>query len=133
MMDKKIDIYLAVPYTHDDKKVREKRFYEVTKMAAQLTKLGYVVYSPITHCHPMATIKKLPGSWEFWGPIDKAFMDCCKIVAIYELDGWTSSVGIAAEFRHARGNNQPIMSFRSLYDFKRNIDSKMIEYHESQM
>lgn len=42
-------IYLASPYSHEDKHVRELRFIQVTDYAAKQVALGNIVFSPITY------------------------------------------------------------------------------------
>ena len=61
-MSKKV--YLAIPYTWNP----EKSFEIANVVAAQLMEQGYVVFSPISHSHPVA--QYLPPSLltdhEFW-------------------------------------------------------------------
>lgn len=47
-------IYLATPYSHPDPKVREWRFENINSFAADLMKCGHVVFSPISHSHPIS-------------------------------------------------------------------------------
>jgi len=112
-----IDAYLACPYTHHDESVSIKRFSEVTKMAAWMTKMGICVFSPITHSHIMAQAYKLPTTWEFWGPIDRCHMDACKVLLVYMLDGYESSIGVTSEIQHARKTGMPIIMFKNKLDF----------------
>jgi len=118
-----IDIYLATPYTHDDKKIEAARFIEVTKMAGKIMKLGYTVYSPITHCHPITLAVKLPGNYEFWRKHCLTSLEICKILAIYiyMLPGYDSSTGVSDELARARMNRMPVIMFKSFYDFKTQI------------
>ncbi len=46
-------IYLATPYTDFDPAVRAARFFAVNKVAAHLMKKGFLVFSPISHTHPI--------------------------------------------------------------------------------
>jgi nucleoside 2-deoxyribosyltransferase len=48
-------IYLAIPYSFNP----EHSFYVANKMAAQLMEAGHVVFSPISHSHPIS--KFLPA------------------------------------------------------------------------
>lgn len=118
---KHLDIYLAGPYTSNDDEVRKNRFIELTKMCGKIMKLGYVVFSPISHSHLVAEMVKMPTDWEFWKKIDLKFMDCCKILAIYAIPGWTESLGVSEEMRYARSNDIPIIIFKNLSEFKREI------------
>jgi hypothetical protein len=105
-MNKKI--YLAVPYSDPDPAVKENRFEAVTIKTGELMNEGYLVYSPITACHPVAVRCSLPGSWEYWQELDIAFIEWCDEVWILMLPGWTESTGVNAEIKIARRLNKPI-------------------------
>jgi hypothetical protein len=89
-------VYLASPYSHDDPAVMEKRFDQVCRHAAHLTRTGWVVYSPIAHTHPIAQ-HGLPTGWDFWEKYDREFLDRCSGMVVLRLDGWLASVGVRAE------------------------------------
>jgi len=59
-------IYLATPYSDPDPEVREFRYREVNKAAAQLISEGHHVFSPISHTHPIAQAGDLPTGWDYW-------------------------------------------------------------------
>ena len=44
-------IYLASPYSHPDPSVREQRFQNACRIAAELMRSGRIVYSPVAHSH----------------------------------------------------------------------------------
>ncbi len=100
--------YLAVPYSHDDESIRKARFERVSKVGAWLMLHGHIVYSPISHCHPMARYD-LPGGWQFWKHYDVAFMEYSRLFVILPLEGWRSSVGLGAERQEAKHLDLPIM------------------------
>ena len=134
MMEKLHDIYLGVPYSHPDKKVREKRFYEVTKMAGWIMKKGYTVLSPITHGHPIALVtKRMPTNYEFWKNMCECQMNSCKVISCYAIDGWASSEGWQNEFKYARNIlKRPVMVFRNKLEFKNEIDKKLEEFYNGE-
>ena len=103
-----IDIYLAVPYTHPKKEVRHLRFERVTHLAGKLIQQGYTVYSPITSSHPVAERVDLPHDWKFWLDFDLRFLDLCRELHVYQLDGWMESIGVQAEIAHAEKTGKPI-------------------------
>ena len=104
-----IDIYLAVPYTHPKPEVRALRFERVTTLAGQLIKQGHKVYSPISSNHPVAERVDLPHDWKFWLEFDLTFLDLCKELHVYMLDGWETSPGVSAEIEHATKSGKPII------------------------
>ena len=106
-------IYLAGPYSHPDSEVRVKRFHATNHAAATLMQRGWVVYSPISHNHPIAITHDLPTGWDFWGRLDKAFIKHALLMAVLMLPGWRESVGIKAEMAIAREFNIPIVFLTS--------------------
>lgn len=100
-------IYLAIPYTGN-----EKRSFEMaTEIAAELSIRGRVVYSPITHSHPMTQYRDLPGTWDFWSKIDHAFIDGCECIYVIMADGWEQSTGVQAEIEYAQDIGMPVYYF----------------------
>lgn len=101
-------IYLACPYSHKDPEVMDKRFHTINKIAAKLMSEGYYVFSPISHCHPLAIDGTLPGGWEFWKGYDTAIIKNCKCVLVAMLDGWGTSTGVQAEIQIAKDLDIPV-------------------------
>ena len=94
-------IYLACPYSDPDPEVRERRFRAVNAKAGELMAKGFLVFSPISHTHPIAVQCELPKGWEFWAAYDRTFIEWCEEVHVLMLDGWQKSVGVKAEIRIA--------------------------------
>ena len=94
-------IYLAVPYSHEDKEVRHYRFEQANKAAGKLMSDGKKVFSPISHTHPIAEVCDLPKGWDYWSEFDKAYMSHCHKIIVLCLEGWTESKGIMAELQIA--------------------------------
>lgn len=98
-------LYLGTPYSHPDLAVSQQRFEDVTKVSAKLVNEGHIVFSPITHTHPIIMTGLLPeeadgdreGNWDFWRQQDIAFLDWCQVLAVYKNDGWEESVGLQSE------------------------------------
>ena len=100
--------YLAVPYSNDDPSIRTHRFEMVSRVAAWLMKHGHIVYSPISHCHPIAKYG-LSGGWSFWQHYDLPFLQYARLFVVLPLEGWHSSVGIRSETQEAMRLEIPIM------------------------
>jgi hypothetical protein len=90
-------IYLASPYSHPDPKVRQSRFEAACRCAADLMRMGKVVYCAVAHTHPIAVAGKLPNGWSFWKDQDAPFLRLATELYILQLKGWDKSVGIQAE------------------------------------
>jgi hypothetical protein len=90
-------IYLATPYSHPDPTVREARFRVVNAVAAQLMRAGHHVFSPISHCHPIALAGELPTDWKYWEAYDRGFLEWADEMYIVAQEGWAESAGVRAE------------------------------------
>ncbi len=100
-------IYLASAYSHPDPHVREWRFREACRAAANLLRAGITVFSPIAHSHPIAQFG-MPTSWEFWSQVDREYLARCDVLAVLTLPGWRESVGVQAEIGFARELGLPV-------------------------
>ena len=95
-------IYLAGPYSHKLKSVREYRVNEVNKKAAELMMAGNLVFSPLSHSHPISHYCTVdPCDQDFWLRQDLWVLDVCDEMHILKLDGWDKSKGIKMEIEHA--------------------------------
>lgn len=108
MRNNKTLVYLAVPYSHPNKKVREKRFNIVNKVAAKLISEGEHIFSPISSSHPISLAGDLPKSFDFWIEYDRAFLKCSKKLIVLMLKGWEESIGVSGEIKIAKQLNIPI-------------------------
>lgn len=93
--------YLACPYSHDNKEIELMRFEIANFVASALMKQGEIVFSPISHTHPMVKYG-LPGDWEYWKSQDTAFLKVCSHFKITKIDGWDKSSGVTNETEHMR-------------------------------
>lgn len=94
-------IYLASPYFHPVKFIRELRHKEALKLTARLINEGLFVYSPIVHCHEMSKKYSLPGSFEFWKSYNFDMLEKADNFFIFTHDGWDKSVGVKGETERA--------------------------------
>lgn len=88
--------YLAIPYTDPDPEVMRQRFELANRKAAEFMKQGLLIYSPISHSHPIAQYG-LPLDWEYWQHYDQEILSICDELIIVMADGWKESRGIKAE------------------------------------
>jgi nucleoside 2-deoxyribosyltransferase len=108
-------IYLAIPYS----RYEEKSFTLANEIAAELIRKGYIVFSPISMSHPIATIGGLQGDWETWKKIDLEFIKWCDEVIVIDFDevAVNESTGVQDELKFAKEIGKPI-----LYYYKENWD-----------
>lgn len=100
--------YLASPYSDPDPHVRERRFHAANLAAAKLMNLGEIVFSPISHSHPIAVDSGLLTDWEFWQEFDRAILPMCYKIYVMQSDGWDQSVGVQREIEIANEIGIPV-------------------------
>ncbi len=103
-------IYLACPYSHTLESVRIQRFEDATRAAALLMRQNYIVFSPITHSHPIAIAHDLPLDFDFWKKFDKSFLEWADQMYILCIAGWSVSYGIEQELKIIKKMNKPVTS-----------------------
>jgi hypothetical protein len=95
-------IYLACPYSDPDPDVIRFRFESANLISAKLMAEGHLIFSPISHCHPIAMAGDLPKGWDFWERYDRTMLEACYKIIVLKLPGWTTSKGVTAELKIAR-------------------------------
>jgi hypothetical protein len=86
-------IYLAIPYTG----MEQLSFETANRIAGKLMHEGHIVFSPISHSHPIAQTCELPAHWDYWKAADTAFLAWCDCVYVVMLGDWQRSTGVMAE------------------------------------
>jgi hypothetical protein len=105
----KIDVYIAVPYSHPDARVRDNRAREADRYAVYLLNRGMTFYSPISMTHGMCksglvsvATEHGESDWERYAAMDTAHLANCRELHVLCVQGWFESVGVRAEIRLAR-------------------------------
>ena len=104
-------IYLAIPYTG----IEEESFNVANKVAAKLMSEGHIVFSPISHTHPIALAGNLPKGWDYWKTFDECFIEWCDELHIVQMkiDGDAKiarSTGVNAEIEIAKRLGKPMFN-----------------------
>lgn len=100
--------YLASPYSRFPGG-HVKAFEETARLAAKLLREGMRIFSPITHCHPIALYGDIdPLDHDIWLPFDEAMMDACEYLLVARMPGWQDSKGIAHEIELFQRFGKPI-------------------------
>jgi nucleoside 2-deoxyribosyltransferase len=112
-------IYLAIPYSFDP----EKSFRIANEVTADLMSQGNIVFSPISHSHPVA--EYLPPSLRtdsmWWMKQDLPMVDWCEhiVVVLIGRDGVSlvhGSSGVQMEISHATVTGKSL----SYYNYETN-------------
>lgn len=114
-------IYLAIPYSWNP----EIAYDIANKVSATLMKQGYIVFSPISHSHPIANNldESLRKDHEFWMKQDLPILAKCDQLWIVNIKGVdidskkliSESRGVQAEINFAKKTNKEIIYIDSYY------------------
>jgi hypothetical protein len=106
-------VYLASPYSSISKVVMEQRFKQACQAAAELMDLGFFVFSPIAHSHPIADYmdERRRTDCEFWLRQDEAVLAAAREMIILVLEGWRTSKGVTREIEYCQKHNIPIRHY----------------------
>lgn len=94
-------IYLASPYSHETKAIEQQRYEQVSETVVMLLRANLHVYSPIVHCHELASRFNLSGSFSFWKDYNFAMLEPAVGIFVLKLEGWKGSKGVRAEMDYA--------------------------------
>ena len=101
--------YLASPYSNYEAG-HGAACQHVAHVAAQLIARGVLVFSPITHSHPIGYTGLLnPKELPIWEELDLPFMEMSVGCIVAMLPGWQNSTGTANEIRWFVEQNKPIV------------------------
>lgn len=104
-------IYIGQPYWHDNEEIRIHRFMAGSVVAGRLMERGDIVFSPIAHSHPIASMLNQQQNHDFWLKQDFHWLKMCDKLVVLKLDGWRESYGLGKEIQFARDNNIEIVYF----------------------
>lgn len=110
-------IYLASVYSlrpegindEQHKELMQQRYEYAMKRTAEYIKGGLFMFSPITHCHPMALQHELPKDFEFWKRFDHQFLNKCDAVYVLMMPHWEDSTGVQNEIKYATLHDIPVV------------------------
>lgn len=95
-------VYLASCYSDPDPSVRASRFDALNRKAGDLIQAGHIVFSPISHSHPISLHMDNSNDSHFWVDQDMAFIPWCDEMWVLRLDGYVQSKGVAREIGEAQ-------------------------------
>lgn len=101
-------IYLASPYSHEDRAVRNERFAMACIAAATMMRQGMMVYSPIAHTHSIAECGELPKGHQFSREFDERMIATCDELWVLMLPRWEKSDRVRRQVEYARSIGKPI-------------------------
>jgi hypothetical protein len=108
-VDKATLYYLATPYSKYPRGLIA-AFEDAANLAARLLQVGFRVYSPISHTHPLAVYGKIdPLDHAIWLPFDEAMMEASGALLVAEMSGWRTSKGVKHEIEFFTNAGKPVL------------------------
>ena len=102
-------IYVASPYTTNNRRILEWRKRAVCKYVERLLKYGIAAYSPIVHTIGLSRYsKRLPMKFRYYAKVDRDMLSVAKELHVLMLPGWRESVGVIQEIIWALERKIPI-------------------------
>lgn len=113
----KLVAYLACPYSHHKEHVMTDRFEAINDAAGILIKEGYIVFSPISHSHPISLTMEPDDKrdQELWLGQDEFFLSRSDVMIVATFPGWEQSAGVAYEIKFAKKYGIPVVYRRFGY------------------
>lgn len=103
-------IYLAAPYTSHLAAKRKERYRLVSRYAAKLMVKGNLVFSPVTHSHPLAEQFGCVMPDDKWQPWYLSYLEhWANALYVLKLPDWEKSKGVATEIDFAKAKGIPIV------------------------
>ena len=115
-------IYLASPYSANP----EHNYQLALSATAHMVAAGYIVYSPIVHCHPLHQAANLPQDFAFWRRHNFGILRKASELWVLDIQGWQESIGVQAEINFAKQCYMPISVVNLTGSFRRNLPSTFL-------
>jgi len=96
-------VFIASPYWHENKSIRDKRRKQVTEYAHRLAEKGIKNYCPLAYSEGFPEVGE--GYWIEHG---LEMIKICNMVIVYCLQGWEKSKGIKGEVKKAEKLGIPV-------------------------
>ena len=103
--------YFAHPYSSPSKENHSENFALCNDRAVRLLDNGYLIFSPISHSHPLQHVKE--STLDFWLKLDVEFMDRCDGLIL--APGWEESEGCRFEYEYFKEKNKPILFYSEIF------------------
>ena len=98
-------VYLAAPYTHDDREIVEARVSETAYIAGEILALTKKpIFAPTVMGHAIEKVIAEKGhtiSYDAWVEIGLAALKKCDLMLIALISGWEESAGVEREVSYA--------------------------------
>ncbi len=107
-------LYLAAPYWHERKEVRDFRANTARACARRLIEHNCMVYCPFIYSYGLETAPR--GGEEYWRAHSLLMAQRCDEIMIIELDGWKDSAGVMKEIEIFKERGKRLYFYAPVFD-----------------
>ena len=100
--------YLAAPYRHPEKSVRDARLEAVSRVASELSEIDRRVFCPLAYAASLLENGFGLKDDEWWYDYDLGWLSHCAGLIVLMLPGWSESMGVRLEIEAAESWRIPI-------------------------
>lgn len=100
-------VFLSVPFSHPDSRIRIHRYLEAQKHVDQLAQKGILAICPVITFYDVAErvyAGELNISHEQWMDVSLSALSICKVCHVLQIEGWDVSVGVTQEIEYCKAN-----------------------------
>lgn len=101
-------IYLASPYSHPDRVIRNQRFLCALNYSNRCLKRGESIFSPIVYGHVFAEFGLAKTDHLSWLSFNETMLGLASEIRVLTLPGWKDSLGIEHELAFAEARGIPV-------------------------
>lgn len=101
-------IYIASPYTHERRDIRNLRYRQVLHYTQLCMAKGEIVFSPVVYGHPFALDDSRAIYFNFWKPFNEQLILASEKVRVLRLAGYLTSRGVVGEAQFALEHGIPV-------------------------
>jgi hypothetical protein len=110
-------IYIAAPYSHDDKLIVDARVVKVMQTDANLIRKGFVTVTPLSKHFILNVGDQIPGDWDYWKRYSITLLKKCDEMFVLPIEGWRESEGVQDEIAYAKKKGKPVRFVNELGEF----------------
>lgn len=104
-------IYVASPYTSTSPATVEWRYDRVCELIDRMVMQGFVAFSPIAYCHPIARRTGMKGDAATWMRFNLSMLRRAEAMYLLCLEGWENSEGVRVEKNVCKMLDIPVIRY----------------------
>ena len=102
------NLFIISPYHDDKEEIMDERYEAAVQVCGELTIDGFLVFSPIVHCHLIAKRFKLPRDRGYWAVYDESFAHWAQAGYVLCFSHWWESSGSQEDIRCLWRHGKPV-------------------------